>query len=72
MEYDHRDKQNISMLTKNAAYMYAYRPLADERAPELAYLSLYEFFRYWRIELAAYVTSDKDIQDENIQDLEKI
>ena len=43
MEYDHRDKHNISMLTKNAAYMYAYRPLADKRAPELAYLSLYDF-----------------------------
>ena len=44
--------------------MYASRPLTDERAPELPYLSLYEFFRYWRIELAAYVVSDKDIHNE--------
>ena len=30
----------------------------------MPYLSLYEFFRYWRIELAAYVVSDKDIHNE--------
>ena len=65
MEFDNRDNYNTTIITKNAAYLYAYRPLTDERAPELPYLSLYEFFRYWRIELAAYVTSDKDIQDEN-------
>ena len=65
MEFDNRDTFNTTIITKNAAYLYAYRPLTDERAPELPYLSLYEFFRYWRIELAAYVVSDKDLDEEN-------
>ena len=64
MEYDDRDKSNIRIVTKNAAYLYAFRPTQDTRFPELAYLSLYEFFRYFRIELAAYVISDKDIGNE--------
>jgi hypothetical protein len=64
MEYDDRDKRNIRIVSKNSAYLYAFRPLQDSRAAELPYLSLYEFFRYWRIELAAYVVSDKDIGNE--------
>ena len=64
MEYDARDKRNIRIVSKNAAYLYAFRPMQDSRFPELPYLSLYEFFRYWRIELAAYVVSDKDIGNE--------
>ena len=53
------------MLPKMLHTWYAFRPLNDPRAPELAYLSLYEFFRYWRIELAAYVVSDKDLERED-------
>ena len=64
MEYDDRDKSNIRIVSKNAAYLYAFRPMQDTRFPELPYLSLYEFFRYWRIELAAYVVSDKEIGNE--------
>merc|ERR1712020_672442 len=64
MEFDNRDASNTTIITKNAAYLYASRPLRDERAPGLAYLSLYELFRYWRIELAAYVVSDKDLKQE--------
>ena len=40
------------------------RPMQDSRFPELPYLSSYEFFRYWRIELAVYVVSDKEIENE--------
>ena len=61
MEYDERDKRNIKIVSKSAAYLYAFRPMQDTRFPELPYLSLYEFFRYWRIELAAYVVSDEEI-----------
>ena len=64
MEFDDRDKRNIRIVSKNAAYLYAFRPMQDTRFPELPYLSLYEFFRYWRIELAAYVVSDKEIGNE--------
>ena len=64
MEYDERDKRNIKIVSKNAAYLYAFRPMQNSRFPELPYLSLYEFFRYWRIELAAYVVSDKEIENE--------
>ena len=64
MEFDDRDKRNIRIVSKNAAYLYAFRPMQDTRFPDLPYLSLYEFFRYWRIELAAYVVSDKEIGNE--------
>ena len=64
MEYDSRDISNIKIETKNPAYLYAFRPLHDRRAPELPYLSLFEFFRYWHIELAAYIVSDKEIEHE--------
>ena len=65
MEFDDRDRFNTTIITKNAAYLYACRPLTGKRAAELADLSLYVFFRYWRIELAAYVVSDKDLENEN-------
>ena len=65
MEFDDRDKFNITIITKNAAYLYACRPLTDRRAVELPYLSLYECFRYWRTELVAYVISIDEIQHEN-------
>ena len=64
MEYDDRDKSNIRIVFKDAAYLYAFRPMQETRFPEHPYLSLYEFFRYWRIELTAYVLSDKDIRNE--------
>ena len=64
MEYDDRDVENIRIVAKSSAYLYGFRPLNDVRAPELAYLSLYEFFRYWRIELAAYVISDGELANE--------
>ena len=44
MEFDDRDKFNITIITKNAAYLYACRPLTDKRAVELPDLSLYGFF----------------------------
>lgn len=31
--------------------------MQDKRFPELSYLSLYEFFRYWRFGLATYMRS---------------
>ena len=43
MEFDGRDKFNTTIITKNAAYLYACRPLTDKRAAELPYLSLYIF-----------------------------
>ena len=64
MEYDDRDVKNIRIVAKSSAYVYGCRPLNDARAPELAYLSLYDFFRYWRIELAAYVISDAELARE--------
>ena len=64
MEYDDRDKNNIRIESKNAAYLSAVRPMQDTRFPELAYLSLYEFVRYCRIESTAYVISGKDIVNE--------
>eukprot|EP00973_Karenia_brevis_P075924 10548685-Karenia_brevis.AAC.1 len=33
-------------------------------APELPFLSLYEFMRYWRVEPPAFVTDVGDLQDE--------
>ena len=44
IEFDHRDFRNIKVVTKNAAFLYGMRPLNEtERAPELKYLSLYDF-----------------------------
>ena len=43
MEYDERDKRNIKIVSKSAAYLYAFRPMQDTRFPELPYLSLYDF-----------------------------
>ena len=43
MEYDDRDKKNINIVSNSAAYLYAFRPLQDSRAPEFPYLSLYGF-----------------------------
>ena len=43
MEFDDRDKFNTTIITQNAAYLYACRPLTDKRAVELPYLSLYGF-----------------------------
>ena len=44
MEYDDRDKSNIRMVSKNAAYLYAFRPMQDTRFPEPTYLSFMSFF----------------------------
>ena len=38
-------------------YLYGMRPMDEPGAPELPYLSLYEFLRYWRVELAAFPRS---------------
>ena len=37
MGYDDRDRKNIRIVSKHAAYLYAFRPLQDSRAPELPY-----------------------------------
>ena len=43
MEFENRDRFNVATITKTVAYIYACRPLTDERASELPYLFLYEF-----------------------------
>ena len=44
LEIDERDPRNVKIISKNMAYLYAMRPLDEtERAPELKFLSLYEF-----------------------------
>ena len=43
MEFDDRDRFNTTIISKNAAYLYACRPLTDKRAAELPDLSLYGF-----------------------------
>ena len=43
MEFDDRDRFNTTIITKNAAYLYACRPLTDKRAAELPDLSLCVF-----------------------------
>ena len=66
LEVDLRDPRHAKIVSKNTAYLYAMRPLHEtERAPELKFLSLYDFFRFWRIELAAYALSDADIEWED-------
>eukprot|EP00959_Pyramimonas_sp_CCMP1952_P396847 8315000-Pyramimonas_sp.AAC.1 len=37
------------------------RPVDAPGAPDLAHLSLHEFIRYWRVELAAFPRSGADI-----------
>ena len=45
LEIIERDPRNVNIISKNMAYLYAMRPLDEtERAPELKFLSLYEFF----------------------------
>ena len=66
MEYDHRDHNNVKIVSNNGVFLYALRPMDHPGGAELAYLSLYELFSYWRIELGAYVISDGELPDENL------
>ena len=44
LEVDLRDPRHAKIVSKNTAYLYAMRPLHEtERAPELKFLSLYDF-----------------------------
>ena len=53
LEADRRNRRRPRIVSKNPAFLYGMRPLDSKLAPEMRYLSLYEFFRYWRIEQAA-------------------
>lgn len=44
LEYDDRDKSNIRIVSKKAAYLYTFRPMQDIRFTEVSYLSLYVLF----------------------------
>ena len=37
------------------------RPVDEPGAPDLEFLSLYEFLRYWRVELAAFPRSEAEM-----------
>eukprot|EP00973_Karenia_brevis_P083864 11637158-Karenia_brevis.AAC.1 len=64
LELTTRNKRGITVLSKNFVFLYAMRPLTSEAAPELSFLSLYEFLRYWRVEPPVYaLTEDEACQD---------
>ena len=50
--------KKVRVVSKSPVYLYGMRPVDEPGAPDLAWLSLYEFLRYWRVELAAYPRSE--------------
>ena len=50
IEVDHRDPQHKATVDSDAAYLYLLRPPASQ----VWYLSAYEFFMYWTLELIRY------------------
>ena len=59
LERDGRRVRKPRVVSKNPAFLYAMRPLDSPWAPGLKYLSVYEFFRYWRIEMTRFSTKPK-------------
>ena len=51
----------MRIVSKSPVYLYGMRLVDEPGAPDLAFLSLYEFLRYWRVELAAYPRSEWDL-----------
>ena len=50
LELDCNDPRNVRLVTKSAAALCAARLLRGRQRGELAWLSLYEFLRHWRVE----------------------
>ena len=55
--------RKVRIVSKSPVFMYGMRPVDEPGAPELAYLSLYEFMRYWRVELAAFPRSERELSE---------
>eukprot|EP00973_Karenia_brevis_P062624 8707067-Karenia_brevis.AAC.1 len=64
VEMNNRNKQGITVASKNLVFLYAMRPLTASKAPELPFLSLYEFLRYWRVEPPAFALTEDEISEE--------
>ena len=53
--------KNIRIVSKSPVYLYGMRPVDKPGAPDLEFLSLCEFLRYWRVELAAFPRSEAEM-----------
>ena len=56
--------KKVRVVSKSPVFSCGMRPVDEPGAPELAYLSLYEFMRYWRVELAASPRSERERERE--------
>ena len=52
--------KKVRLVSKSPVLLCGMRPVDETGALELAYLSLYEFMRYWRVELAAFPRSERE------------
>eukprot|EP00959_Pyramimonas_sp_CCMP1952_P020480 432188-Pyramimonas_sp.AAC.2 len=59
LEADKREGlEKVRIVSKSPVYLYGMRPIDEPGAPDLAWLSPYEFPRYWRVGLAACPRSE--------------
>ena len=64
LEADKREGvKKVRIVSKSPVFLYGMRPVDEPGARELAYLSLYEFMRYWRVELAAFPRSERELSE---------
>eukprot|EP00973_Karenia_brevis_P088586 12282579-Karenia_brevis.AAC.1 len=65
MEFTYKPTGHSSITTKNLVFLYCMRPMNSKYAPELPFLSLYEFLRYWRVEPPAFVSDVGELEHED-------